>query len=342
MKKLFVILLTLVALTSCKKKDYAEFTIDLKGLQPQDSIIQLRGMGVRKAVKINNQGLFTDTVKLKKGSFVTFFLDRERVFQTFLNNDFNLNIQADASHIDSTFNVKGKGSQNTKYLVERIKNVKAFNESLEELYAKDSVTFTNELEAFKTKMTNLVDSYKSLDTVVVNFETKGLNDFKTMLTQAYPQRHAELVKFGRGATSPVFTQLRNYKGGTSSLNDFKGQFVYIDLWATWCKPCLAQIPALKELEEAYKGKNVVFVSISTDKEKDYNKWKNMVKTKELIGVQLFMGKDNQFAIDYQVRNIPRFILLDTEGKIFDAHAPRPSEKESIHKLFEKAGIGSPN
>lgn len=338
MKKLLFISLILLTLVSCKKKDYAEVNIELEGLQPTDTVLTIRGMGVNKKIEIDENGLFKDTLKLKKGTFVTLFLDRKRHFQAFLNNDFNINFKGDVSNLDSTLVVKGKGAKNTTYLQSRVKGVTEFNETLESLYAKDSLEFNEDIEAFKTKMTNLLNSKSKLDTALVSFETKGLDDYVKMIQRSYPQRHAILVKFGKGKPSPTFEQLRNYNGGTSSLSDFKGKFVYVDLWATWCKPCLAQIPALKALEEEYKGKNIEFVSISTDKEKDYNKWKDMVKEKELGGVQLFAGDDNQFAIDYDVRSIPRFIFIDADGNIYNSNAPRPESKDAIKKMFDEAGI----
>lgn len=338
MKKILFIAFILLTLASCKKKDYAEVNIEFEGLKPTDTVLSLMGMGFNRKIDINDNGQFNDTLKLKKGTFVTFFLDRERFFQAFLNNDFNLNVTGDASRLDSTLVISGKGANNSIYLQSRIKNVTEFGQSLELLYAKDSLEFYETLDAFQVKMSDMLKAEKKLDTALINFETKGLKDYLEMIKRSYPQRHAVLVKFGKGKPSPTFEQLRNYKGGTTSLNDFKGKFVYIDLWATWCKPCLVEIPALKTIEEEYRGKNIEFVSISTDKEKDYNKWKTMVKEKELSGVQLFAGDDNQFAIDYDVRSIPRFIFIDTEGNIYNANAPRPTATEQIKKMFEEAGV----
>lgn len=74
--------------------------------------------------------------------------------------------------------------------------------------------------------------------------------------------HAQILvqklvkKIKKGNKAPDFSDYENYKGGTSSLSDFKGNYVYIDIWATWCKPCIAQIPYLKILEEEYKDKNI--------------------------------------------------------------------------------------
>lgn len=128
------------------------------------------------------------------------------------------------------------------------------------------------------------------------------------------------------------------------MDSFKGSYVYIDIWATWCKPCLAQIPALKGLEEKYKNKKIKFVSISIDDESTagswdnaLSKWKNMVESKSLTGVQLYAGQDIQFMQDYQVVGIPRFLLLDPKGNIISSNAPRPSDP-SLEDLFKESGI----
>ena len=80
--------------------------------------------------------------------------------------------------------------------------------------------------------------------------------------------------------------------------------VYIDLWATWCGPCKTQIPFLNELEEKYKEKNISFVSI-IDKLKNIEKWKNMIKSKEMVGIQLIAENawESEFAVALNVESI---------------------------------------
>ena len=65
----------------------------------------------------------------------------------------------------------------------------------------------------------------------------------------------------KGAPSPSFVDYENYNGGKTSLADLKGKYVYIDVWATWCGPCKAEIPSLKKIEKEYHGKNIAFVSV---------------------------------------------------------------------------------
>ncbi|HRB70803.1 MAG TPA: TlpA disulfide reductase family protein [Flavobacterium sp.] len=141
-----------------------------------------------------------------------------------------------------------------------------------------------------------------------------------------------------GKPSPKFNY-ENYKGGQTSLDNLKGKFVYIDVWATWCGPCRQEIPHLQKVEEQYHGKNIEFVSISIDAKKDYDKWKKLVDEKKLGGIQLFADNDwsSQFIKEYGIESIPRFILVDPNGNIVTADAPRPSDPQ-LTELFTKQGV----
>lgn len=145
-----------------------------------------------------------------------------------------------------------------------------------------------------------------------------------------------VTKLAVGKPSPKFVNYENYAGGTSSLDDFKGKYVYIDVWATWCGPCKAEIPHLQKVEEKYHGRNIEFVSISVDKENAKETWRKMIADKEMGGVQL-IASDTKFMDDYVITGIPRFILIDPEGNIVSKNAPRPSEEKLI-VLFNELGI----
>ncbi|WP_233556655.1 TlpA disulfide reductase family protein [Odoribacter sp. AF15-53] len=138
-----------------------------------------------------------------------------------------------------------------------------------------------------------------------------------------------------GMTAPDF-EFPNQKGKVYSLKDFRGKYVYIDVWATWCDPCCQEIPFLKKLEKKLSKKKIVFVSLSCDK--DIEVWKKMVKKDKLKGIQLCMGKDTTFWQDYLVSLIPRFILLDKEGKFVNSLMTRPSDPETEKTLLALPGI----
>ncbi len=153
------------------------------------------------------------------------------------------------------------------------------------------------------------------------------------------KKYHKIAGLSKGKPSPKFTNYENYAGGTTSLDDLKGKYVYIDVWATWCGPCKREIPYLKEVEKKFHGKNIEFVSISIDKQKDHDKWQAMIKEKELGGMQLFADSDwkSKFITDYEIQGIPRFILIDPSGNIVDSNAPRPSNP-ALTTLFSDLNI----
>ncbi len=173
-----------------------------------------------------------------------------------------------------------------------------------------------------------------------NERAKDYLDLVKRLTTHQPfidaceKRYEEVMnakRLAKGDASPGFSY-ESVDGKTISLSDLKGKYVYIDVWATWCGPCIKQVPYLKALEERYHDEAIVFVSISVDKEKVKNTWKQFIADKQLGGLQLFADKsfESDFMNAYAINSIPRFILIDPEGKIVDPEAPRPSfEKTKV-------------
>ncbi len=161
------------------------------------------------------------------------------------------------------------------------------------------------------------------------------NEYKENLTAKYNK----VKTLAKGMPSPEFVDYENHKGGKTSLNDLKGKYIYVDVWATWCGPCIREIPSLKEVEKQFHGKNIAFVSTSIDKAKDHNAWVEMVKAKELGGMQLMADNDwkSKFVTDYAIEGIPRFLLIDPDGNIVNADAPRPSDPKLI-ELFKELKI----
>jgi len=198
-------------------------------------------------------------------------------------------------------------------LTAKIKSNKIKNKLLFDS-AKYGITYTDNLEEFYTLFTNNSTNEENNKTI-----TTAYNKLKAL---------------AKGSPSPKFVDYENNAGGTNSLDDLKGKYLYLDIWATWCGPCIAEIPSLKKLEKKYHGKNIEFVSISIDKMKDHEKWKKMIIDKELKGIQLFADKnwESKFVEEYMIKGIPRFILIDPQGNIVNANAPRPSDEKLLKAL----------
>ncbi len=213
-----------------------------------------------------------------------------------------------------------KTDKNVDYTLQYVKTIKMEvrnNKIREELLysvGKWNLNYTNKLDSVYNEIASLLTNKKYLNEITEKYE--------------------KLKNIEKGAVSPIF-ELEDIDGHIVSLDQLKGQLVYIDIWATWCLPCIKEIPSLKTLEEYFDGKNIQFVSICMGGSK--KQWKKMVKEKKLGGIQLFTeGEDNPFFKEFSVHGIPRYILIDKEGKIIEGNAKGPSNpklKDVIEKFL---------
>lgn len=170
------------------------------------------------------------------------------------------------------------------------------------------------------------------------YDEFGENSPYPEMAKIVKQKYKHLEGMLEGKPAPELI-LEKTDGTKISLEDLKGKYIYIDLWATWCGPCIKEIPSLKKIEKEYEGRNIHFVSISMDDEKDFDKWKKFVADENLTGIQVIADdKANSIISEtFNIKLIPRFILLDPEYRIVDATAPFPSDPELL-SLFAELNI----
>ena len=328
MKKItyLVLLSAFVSFGQADKKSKVKFTAKIENRNSD-------------TLKIYGPNRFLEVIPIKNGVFQASFETTDGIHQfsdgaessmLFFKDGDNLNLMMDAKEFDETIKYTGKGADENNYLAQKALSDEKFEMSLEELMTKDEESFKVALaEKKKNDLATLED--KGLSQKLVDAIKPRILQEELMLTQFFNQKltAAKLV----GTPSPSF-DFENHKGGKTSLESLKGKYVYIDVWATWCGPCRAEIPHLKKTEEAYHGKNIEFVSISVDTDKDHEKWQKFVANKELGGVQLFADKNwnSDFIKAYGINAIPRFILIGPNGEIINADAPRPSSPELVKTL----------
>lgn len=134
----------------------------------------------------------------------------------------------------------------------------------------------------------------------------------------------DMIRLNPGNPAPNFI-CTDIQGKKYALSDFAGRPIYIDFWATWCGPCRQETPHLENLIESMNGvSNMAFISISLDDNKD--KWKQMVQSEQMKGIQLIVDGnfDSGVAKAYQVKSIPHYVIIDSNGKIVQNNAKRPS------------------
>tara|TARA_B100000809_G_scaffold49621_1_gene44605 strand:- start:26835 stop:27851 length:1017 start_codon:yes stop_codon:yes gene_type:complete len=338
MNKITLVLASII-LFSCadEKKNY--LTISGTVVDSSEKTLTIENKNYNKQIKIDEKGNFQDTLHLKdvkelasyEENFYGISVGQNRTF-CYIQNGFNLEIKIDRND----FSFEGEGSQNTNYIKEKLETGSKFM-NITEYFTLEKDAFDHKLNEAKTVFDALLLKYNNLDPAFNTAEKKSNEELYTTLVKNYEEQHNTLKATSKGNVSPMFSNYENYKGGSNSLDDYKGKYVYIDVWATWCGPCKQQIPFLQTLEEKYHGKNIEFISISIDQPGLKDKWKQMIADKNMGGVQLFANGDQSFASAYQISGIPRFILIDPQGNIVEANAPRPSDP-SLTNLFTELGI----
>jgi thiol-disulfide isomerase/thioredoxin len=342
MKKLSFTLIALLLLSACDKEHSKEYTsVSGKLKNNKDSLLIISGQGgFIKKIKIQADGSFKDTLKVPNTAIYTAQTNREKRTPLFLKNGFDISIAGDAEQFMTSFKLTGKGSENTNFILAQIKESQSLGNPALILELKEK-EFRISLENIKKRQDSILKSYEHLDSVMIMIAEEQT----AQMINYFNQEYSNSKSMAKGTPAPKFENYLDFNGGKKSLTYFLGTYVYIDVWATWCGPCIQQIPFLKTLEEEYKNKNIEFISISTDEsrrsggswEAAETKWKTFVENKQLTGTQLWSGQDYAFQQAFQINSIPRFILIDPQGNIVDANAARPSDPK-LKELFGSLGI----
>ena len=285
-----------------------------------------------KEIKVDKNGVFEDSFNVKEGLYL--FDDTREYTILYLKNGFDLVMKLDASRFDESINYTGNGSKENNYLARKSLTDEEYQRKVG--YASDENSFNLLKEEFKNKF-NIQLKLKDLDSKFVAL-AKGMIERESKELDQIFANNLEKRKLNTD-NAPSFDYI-NFNGGKTKLEDLRGNYVYIDIWATWCGPCRAEIPYLQKVEQKYHDKNIAFVSISIDEEKDFEKWRKLVADKQLGGIQLIADKNwnSDFVTTFGINAIPRFILIDPKGIVIDANAARPSEpnlQEQLDKLLKK-------
>ena len=178
------------------------------------------------------------------------------------------------------------------------------------------------------KQCKLGKAYQAGPSIKTFIENSEEEQFNQILRVVYN----ETKELNEGALAPDFS-LADINGNMVNLSDFRGKVVFIDFWATWCRPCIKMMHYNQELKNFYKNKDVVFLFVSMDE--DNLAWKNYVERKDFQGIHLNVkngkGYQSDIAKLYKVRKLPITMLIDQEGRV----SYNPSASPSSNRIYSQ-------
>lgn len=159
--------------------------------------------------------------------------------------------------------------------------------------------------------------YKNTEYLFALFDNNCKNEeYRTVILKPYEK----YLKLTANPKAPQVT-MTNTKGEVFRLSDFKGEYIYIDVWATWCFPCRKQFPYFEDLKHRYSHKNIAFISVSIDKNRD--DWLEYLTLKGFDDNHFIVEDIDGFLNSFAIKTIPRFITINDKGYLVDINAKAP-------------------
>lgn len=300
----------------------------------------------------NGRDIVTDSAFLYKGSFE---------FKGTLNEPTLARLIVD--HLGAGYTNTTMSSDMTMMYLEKgiihisgadsVKKAKITGSPINKDYAryKDFIAGTTEEEALQAKELAFIkanpNSYVSLYTLralaVPIIDVPVIEPLFNNLSEEIRESVAgrafkELINKKRavaiGATAPLFTQ-QDINNQPVHLTDFRGKYVLLDFWASWCGPCRAENPYLVKAYNNYKDKGFTIISVSLDRPGKKDDWLKAIEKDRLpwTHVSDLRFWENEVAVQYGIKSIPQNFLLDKEGRIIAENLRGKALEEKLQNLL---------
>lgn len=338
LKSATILFLLSILILSCKKtetKDISTIEVAIVNQQSLDSLIiydKENSWEKKTTLRFKNSKSIIDTLAIKENKLyqVYMFIDgnQKELGELLISPNSSVMITIDETspyesieytgNFDTTNNFIAFSNKHQNQLTEMVRS------GIEQAPLETQLNEKSNLIKDKGVSLKIADSLKLY--VAQKFEK--FSDILKKKNLKYLYKNSLVNKIGNHFS---FTDINNE---SKSLTDFTGKYVYIDVWATWCKPCKVEYTYLKKLEEHFSNEDKLqIISISTDS--DIDKWKNYLTKHSAEGIQLYSGSNSDFVKFYDIGALPRFIFIDKEGRIISPDEIRPSNSDIYDMLASK-------
>lgn len=141
----------------------------------------------------------------------------------------------------------------------------------------------------------------------------------------------------RGTTAPAFT-LERYGGGRVSLDQLRGKVVLLNFWATWCPPCVQEMPALVRLAHEYEPQGLVLLAVNRDDEQSAKAAVGIFVANRIPELASHVAfADASMSMSYRVQSLPTSYLIGRDGKVLDSYAgylAEPTLRKKIEQVLQ--------
>lgn len=349
MKKIFLLVFVAISIISCK--DNTKFVINGEILN--DSItakkVFLNAINANNEMVTLDSAIISDTKKFDL-SYAAKDLD---IYQIVLNNNIYPIVARNGNDINVIIddkNISVKGSDEDEILGIYNNLTQKFNQDLiasflkyKKLTEKDSINKKSYEIENQQKFHEIFDSYSrqflqnavnnhnflssylfimmlegsnqtAYENDIINYAKSIKGKFTSPLIINFIAKKEALDKISIGKKAPEFSA-QSPNGKTIKLSDYKGKFLLLDFWASWCGPCRQENPNLVKIYQQFKNKNFTILGFSLDNEAA--NWNKAIKQDQLTWDQVseLQGWESPIALTYGINEIPSSLLLNPEGKI---------------------------
>jgi thiol-disulfide isomerase/thioredoxin len=240
-------------------------------------------------------------------------------------------------YLNNYLNIKYFSNPHIADVFEREGASAASNVIFDNIIANENPCLSRDIMLYNTLLDLMESPFPGQDSVFQNYapylSSEVLINILNEKRAAFENReetNKTTLNLGLNSNSEI---IRNFWETISSKH--KDKIIYLDIWATWCGPCLAEIPSAIDLHSHFENKPVAFVNLCLASERD--DWKKILTKHHIKGDNYFFNEDETKLLEDElnIRGYPAYMIIDGNGDIINKNAPRPSSGNEIKDLLNK-------